>query len=119
MVIKSSKYPPRGGLGFAIICASISAFLFVIPGTKAYSQQAAVMTVPCRETKALLAEIQNEYHEEILGGGLTKNDDLIRVFVSDKNTFTVLRTTSNGLSCMIATGTDWIREKPAVMGTKL
>ena len=95
----------------------ITSLLFcLLFAPSAMAQQAVMFTAPCLETKDLIATLGKDYHEELIGGGLTKRDDLLRVFVSREKTFTIVLTSPNGLSCMISSGTDWSQE---IVGTKM
>ena len=95
-----------------------SLLLCLMFAPSAMAQQAAIFTAPCLETKELIASLGKDYHEEVIGGGLTKRDDLLCVFVSPQMTFTIVLTSPNGMSCMISSGTNWTQEKPQVNGTK-
>lgn len=86
--------------------------------TYAHAQEAAIITVPCGETKAIIESLGKDYHEQTIGGGLTKSGDLVRLFTSDKHTFTIVRSNPNGMSCLIASGLNWEGDQPEIQGKK-
>lgn len=74
------------------------------------------MTAPayasnCADRETVVERLQAYYDESYAGGGLQMVQDdqtLVEVWASeDTGTFTVMLTTPDGLTCVVATGTDW------------
>lgn len=82
------------GLGIGFIVASLPA-------------QAA----NCAKREMVVKRLQSHYSESFAGGGLQASrstQSVVEVWASEKTgTFTVILTTPEGLSCIVATGTDW------------
>lgn len=74
----------------------------------------------CAMRDQVVLRLQQEYSEQLTGGGLhlsAENSAVVEVWASEETgTFTVMATDPEGLSCIIATGTDWFmktaREMP-------
>lgn len=96
----------------------LPALLLMLSASSSAAQMATIITVPCEETKSMLDSLAKDFNENPIGTGITKRGDLVQIYVSDKGTFTVVRSTPNGFSCMISNGTDWNAEKPVKKGTK-
>lgn len=58
-----------------------------------------------RENFVVLLDV--DYGEGEVGRGLTPSGHLIELFVSPQRSFTILLTTPEGFSCVVATGQDW------------
>ncbi|MGV6849664.1 MAG: hypothetical protein ACWA5A_14920 [Marinibacterium sp.] len=66
----------------------------------------------CLPRTQLVDTLESKYSEELTGGGLQNAQQLIEVWSSDKGTFTVFVTRSDGLSCILATGQAWHTSPP-------
>lgn len=69
--------------------------------------QAAEPPATCGTHKDLTAYLTSQYSEEVQSLGLTANGMLIELYVSPKATWSAVLTTPQGLSCLVAAGTDW------------
>lgn len=61
----------------------------------------------CDERKDVI-ELLEKYDEKLLGRGLMGSDYMLEIFLSkDKRTWTAFITRTNGISCIVALGTNW------------
>ncbi len=83
---------------------------------------AIVATTPaiaanCAERETVVERLQSHYDEEPTAAGLQKLKDsqaLVEVWASQETgTFTVMMTLPDGMTCIVATGTDWHQTAPA------
>jgi hypothetical protein len=85
----------------------------------AFSFEAAAQQV-CTMRADLLKMLDGKYKEWPSGQGLIGDRAMLEVFVSDKGTFTIVSSTPNGVSCIIAAGNNWeAMERPASADTAL
>ena len=62
----------------------------------------------CGERAKLVSMLKKRYKEEPVGLGISqKNTEAFEIFVSEKGTWTVTMTMSNGLTCVMAVGHSW------------
>ena len=62
----------------------------------------------CATRGAVIAKLGGQHSEEFHGGGLQTSQAVFEVWVSeDKRTWTILRTRADGVSCILAHGTNW------------
>jgi hypothetical protein len=77
--------------------------------------QSRGFTVPimlkCNDTRTVLGMLHEGYKELPIGGGMS-SDEQVRLFTShhagDKQTWTLIISNPNGLSCILKGGDDWI-----------
>ena len=68
----------------------------------------AGMRMPCHNATEIAKQLSSKYDEAPVAFGLQSNGNLLQVYASEeKNTWTVVSTTPNGLSCIIAAGKSW------------
>lgn len=66
---------------------------------------AAQPSMPCHKTTVITAQLERQYGETLVAGGLQTNGNLLQVYASDeKGTWTVVSTTPDGTSCVVAAG---------------
>ena len=66
----------------------------------------------CAPRAAIVDKLTTKYAEQPAASGL-QSSTVMEVFASpDTGSFTVLITHSNGVSCIVAAGTDWFVEDP-------
>ncbi len=53
------------------------------------------------------AKLRNEFSEKVLGRGISGDGTLLEIFLSSRGTFTVIKTTPDGLSCVVDFGEGW------------
>tara|TARA_B100000676_G_C17935751_1_gene763464 strand:+ start:107 stop:418 length:312 start_codon:yes stop_codon:yes gene_type:complete len=62
----------------------------------------------CEQRRTVLQYLSNEYSEKPVAMGVAENGGLIEVLTSHKgNTFTIIVTSPEGETCMVAAGEDW------------
>jgi len=63
---------------------------------------------PCGKRSDLMTYLADRFAEEPIARGETKDGSVIELLTSkDGTSFTIIRTTADGTSCLIATGSDW------------
>lgn len=81
------------------IAATLAAF--ALPAQAAQSEL-------CAQRADLLKQLARKYSEKPVAMGIADSGRLVEVIASDDgSTFTVLVTTPDGLSCLMATGQSW------------
>lgn len=74
----------------------------------ANAQGVIMMTqLQCNLTGEIVKQLGLTYKETAVGAGLNSRGYQVRLFVSKSNTFTVLVTRPEGISCIAASGDDW------------
>ncbi|MCG7520377.1 hypothetical protein [Ruegeria sp. Ofav3-42] len=72
----------------------------------------------CAQREDVIAKLQNSYAEELTFGGLQKTrgaQSVLEVWSSkETGTYTVLLTQANGISCIVAVGTDFFEAIPKI-----
>ena len=75
------------------------------------NEPALADTAPCAQRDIVVDRLQELYDETHAGSGLQTQSDsqaLVEVWASEETgTFTVILTSPQGVSCVLATGTDW------------
>jgi len=70
--------------------------------------QAIAHPVPCQKTSLVISSLLSKYGEHPVSIGLEPNGTILQVFKSKtKNTWTVVRSSPKGVSCIIASGRLW------------
>jgi hypothetical protein len=65
-------------------------------------------SVPCHNASEIAKQLNSRYDESPVAFGLQSNGNLLQVYASeDKSTWTVVSTTPQGLSCIVAAGKTW------------
>ena len=90
------------------IVALVLLFLAIVTG-QANAQTAANV---CGPRADVLANLFKNYQEVPVNIGLTVDGRAIEVLVSPAGTFTFIKTSPNGLSCLVDTGQNWENVKP-------
>ena len=73
---------------------------------------ASIAQATCAERERVTLRLEQQFGEQLTGGGLRSDAHLIEVWTSPKTgTWTVLMTNASGLSCVMASGTDWHQAK--------
>ena len=76
--------------------------------------QTSAETRHCADRSTITERLKSGYGEEFAGGGLRNSDSIFEVWMSDASgTWTILMTTPDGKSCVLAAGTDWRDALPA------
>lgn len=70
----------------------------------------------CAGRDAVIGKLQEKYAEQLTAGGLQpmhRGQSMIELWASaETGTFTVLLTDANGVSCIVAAGTDYFQATP-------
>ena len=53
------------------------------------------------------AKLRTEFGEKVLGRGVSGDGTLLEIFLAPSGTFTVIKTTPDGLSCVVDFGEGW------------
>ena len=72
---------------------------------KAFGQQ-------CAPYDAAVAELKEKYNEESHSYGIAQNGNLVEVFSSKDETWTIMVVSPNGMACVVADGYNWEVSKP-------
>ena len=64
-------------------------------------------TVSCGERSKFLEHLGSKYQESIRAMGIEVTGGVLEVLVSEEGSWTIIRTSPNGQSCVIATGENW------------
>ena len=86
------------------LCAlSIFSAMLAVTSTAAHAN--------CALRDVVVEKLQNKYAEQLTAGGLHSSQSktaMVEVWASpETGTFTVMLTRPNGISCIMASGTDW------------
>ena len=77
----------------------------------------ALAQTNCAERETVVDQLEAGYGEVFAGGGLQTARQIIEVWASEeKGTWTILMTTADGQSCVMASGTDWRKGLPQLKG---
>ena len=69
----------------------------------------------CAERSMVVEKLEGRYGEVFAGGGLQNSSSVFEVWFSEeKGTWTILMTRPNGMSCIMASGTNWHEAGPAL-----
>lgn len=72
----------------------------------------------CAEREKVIAKLRDSYSEELAFGGLQKTrgaQSVMEVWTSEETgSYTVLVTHANGISCIVAVGTDFFEAVPKI-----
>ena len=83
------------------IVAAMAAVIGLAAGGQAQAQQR-----PCQERSAVLAKLAKDFEETPVAIGMAANGGVLEVLAAtaDANTFTIIVTMPNGVSCLLASG---------------
>lgn len=73
----------------------------------------------CAPRELVMDRLQTNFGETLAAGGLRSQSQVLEVWASGATgTWTVLMTTADGMTCVVASGTNWHQNKPklAAMG---
>ncbi len=69
----------------------------------------------CAERDMVVEKLEGRYGEAFAGGGLQNSSSVFEVWFSEeKGTWTILMTRSNGMTCIMASGTNWREGEPGL-----
>lgn len=103
-----AKIAMLGLVGAAMFCVGmIVSFYPVHAPAGFYSME----TFVCNDTKVIEQTLTEKYHENEIGHGVDDDGKLWRLFGNEK-TFSIVKTSTSGVSCLAGAGTDWEAIKP-------
>jgi hypothetical protein len=78
----------------------------------------AAATSTCAVRSTIVGQLADRYSETRRGIGMTGNNAVVEVFASDAGTWTVTVTLPSGMTCLVASGSNWedLAEKLPVSG---
>ena len=77
-------------------------------GAAAQAQQPAQAQQQCDERTKVLGHLANKYREAPVAIGVTSSGGLVEVLsTGDGNTWTIIVSNPNGVSCLLAAGEGW------------
>ena len=72
--------------------------------------------MPCYSAPEVAKQLANKYKEAPIAFGLQSNGNLLQVYASEaKGSWTVVSTSPNGMSCIVAAGKQWERKPEGPM----
>ena len=78
------------------------------PSAPANAQQMMQRSGPvCGERGSLITQLQGKYSERPKSMGLAANGSVLEVLTAKTGTWTIILTTPQGLTCLIAAGEHW------------
>lgn len=63
----------------------------------------------CSPHEDIVEKLKGKFQEKQLGYGLIGDKAIMEFYASQKGSWTIIVTRSNGISCVVAAGTDWER----------
>ena len=82
-------------------------------GMLATAPPAARAQLSCGDRKAMVEQLSRTYGEARKGAGLAGRTALFEIWASDvTGSWTILKTTPNGIACLIAAGENWHDDRP-------
>lgn len=93
--------------------------LFALPllASIAVAPTAAEESMACGKRDEMLGHLAGKYQEEPVAMGLSTNGSVVEVLASNAgNNFTIIYTTADGLTCMMAAGSNWETVKQQLAG---
>ncbi len=102
--------PSRAFLITALAVAAVAAVFLFITITPAQAQMA------CGTRDSVVEKLGEKYGEVFRGGGLAGPTAIFEIWASPEGdqTWTILKTTPNGLTCVMAVGDGWQDDTGAV-----
>jgi hypothetical protein len=85
----------------------LNTIIFIL-GLAVIAPTVATAQVACGSRDAVVAKLGEKYGEVRRGGGLSSPTEVFEIWASEATgSWTILRTTPNGLSCIMAVGNGW------------
>ena len=90
------------------ILAATSLLAVAVPALPAaLAQSSGQQRSTCLPHEQFAKKLGQAYDEQKLGHGVSGDGNLVEVYMSSAGTFTVIKTTPNGLSCIVDFGEGW------------
>jgi hypothetical protein len=74
---------------------------------------------PCTTRAELMKVLDKKYGETQLGFGMIGERNLVEIYVSENGSFTLVSSSPNGVSCIIAAGQNWNGKSAPAKGKDL
>lgn len=81
--------------------------LFLLAALTALHSAPVAAQMGCGTRDSVIAKLNNKYGETRRGVGLAGSTMIFEVWALEGGTWTILRTTPNGLTCVMAVGDNW------------
>ncbi len=82
-------------------------------GMRAAAPPVAQAQLACGERTAMVEQLSRTYGEARKGAGLAGQTALFEIWASDATgSWTILKTTPNGMACVVAAGENWRDDRP-------
>lgn len=96
------------------LLAVAAAMVTVLAATTAEARQV------CDKRTDVLTQLSKKYAEKPTAVGVTANGGIVELLSEkDGKTWTLIVTMPNGISCLIAAGSDWVNRKPKQVGERI
>ncbi len=83
-------------------------WIVIVVGFTMYLAAAAQAQMACGTRDSVVATLSEKYGEVRRGGGLAGPTAIFEIWASDvTGTWTILKTTADGLTCVMAVGENW------------
>ncbi len=93
---------------FAVVAAAVLAVSFLAPGRLALAEPTTrTIAQTCLPHAEIAAKLLSDFKEKKLGHGISGDGNLVEVFIAPAGTFTVLKTSPQGVSCIVDFGEGW------------
>lgn len=85
-------------------------------GVASTAPPAFAQQLTCAQRDSVAERLSGKYKEHVVAGGLQNSERLVEVWASpETGTFTIIMTTAEGLSCIVASGTNYHHSKLAAI----
>ena len=92
---------------FPRIHAVLTAALFIAGSPALAQSNNRVIGVICHTHAEIEAKLASDFGEKRFGAGISGDGTLFEFFIAPTGTFTVVKTTPKGMSCIVDFGEDW------------
>ena len=93
---------------FTFAAIAVLAASFLVPGQPALAQSTnRLIAQLCLAHAEIEAKLLNDFGEKKLGLGISDDGTLLELFVARSGTFTVVKTSPRGISCIVDFGQGW------------
>jgi hypothetical protein len=104
--IQSAGFP--SSRVFALAAAAVLAASFPVPGQPALAQSTNRLIVQiCLPHADIVAKLLSDFGEKKLGHGISGDGNLVELFIAPNGTFTLVKTSPRGVSCIVDFGESW------------
>ena len=90
-----------------LTAAALGAAALAFQPLPATAQETGQDSTPCAERTNIVNTLDSQYEESPRAIGLVSKEAVLEVFVSQTGTWTVVVTSPDGVSCVLAAGQSW------------